>query len=174
MCVHEFSMVQGELLSLAVSVGFERGLSVDRTKEELAGVLSKISRFVPGVHGRLAKAYSLVVTTDYPYMNKVYDHADHPLSVILQLEPEKLAHRKNDEWINAMVDTPDNEIVDGAGNDKSGEVFVKGISHVIPGSERVSSDPNDVVVDLFTEEKDSGSFPSSSVAEEVVGAPSRV
>nr|GEV23504.1 hypothetical protein [Tanacetum cinerariifolium] len=44
----EFSRVQGELLSLAASVGFERGLSMRQTKEEFAAVLEKISQSVPG------------------------------------------------------------------------------------------------------------------------------
>ncbi|GKE25505.1 hypothetical protein Tco_1440889, partial [Tanacetum coccineum] len=146
---HEVALltrVQGELLSLDVSDGFERGLSVDRTKEELADVLSKISCFVPGAQGRLAKASPPVVTTDYLFLNKV----------------------------NAMVDMPDNEIVDGAGNDKLGEVFVQGFSHMVPISKRVSSNPNDVVVALSAEEKDSGSLPSPSVAKEATVAPSRV
>nr|GEY29188.1 hypothetical protein [Tanacetum cinerariifolium] len=43
----EFSTVQGELISLDDSVGFERGLSTDQTPEEFALDLKKISRFVP-------------------------------------------------------------------------------------------------------------------------------
>nr|GEW28151.1 hypothetical protein [Tanacetum cinerariifolium] len=43
----EFSRVQGELLSLAASAGFKRGLSVDQTREEFFRVLKKIFRFVP-------------------------------------------------------------------------------------------------------------------------------
>ncbi|GKA75633.1 hypothetical protein Tco_0782011 [Tanacetum coccineum] len=38
----EFSRVQGEILSLAASVGFERGLNMDRTQEQLATTLIKI------------------------------------------------------------------------------------------------------------------------------------
>ncbi|GJZ26591.1 hypothetical protein Tco_0570844 [Tanacetum coccineum] len=87
----EFSRVQGKLLSLAASAGFERGLSVDRIQEEVVGVLKKNFRFVPGAHGRLVKASPLMAMTDYPFFNKVSDCASHPLSAILQLEPEKLA-----------------------------------------------------------------------------------
>nr|GEV14118.1 hypothetical protein [Tanacetum cinerariifolium] len=36
----------------------------------------------------------LVASTDYPFLNKLFDHATHPLSTILQLEPEKLARSK--------------------------------------------------------------------------------
>ncbi|GJY10825.1 hypothetical protein Tco_0379010 [Tanacetum coccineum] len=44
---NEFSRVQGELLSLAASVGFERGLSMHRTKNEFAAVLKKMVNFMP-------------------------------------------------------------------------------------------------------------------------------
>ncbi|GKE07053.1 hypothetical protein Tco_1399071 [Tanacetum coccineum] len=59
--------VQGELLSLAASAGFERGLSMDQTQDRLAMALKKISHFVPGAQGRLAEATPLVATTDYPF-----------------------------------------------------------------------------------------------------------
>ncbi|GKB87980.1 hypothetical protein Tco_0960252, partial [Tanacetum coccineum] len=39
----EFSRVQAKLLSLAASAGFERGLSMHRSKEEFAPILKKIS-----------------------------------------------------------------------------------------------------------------------------------
>ncbi|GKB35745.1 hypothetical protein Tco_0880687 [Tanacetum coccineum] len=42
----EFSRVQGELLSLAASAGFERGLSMHRTKDEFAAVLKKMANFM--------------------------------------------------------------------------------------------------------------------------------
>ncbi|GJS82928.1 hypothetical protein Tco_0749469, partial [Tanacetum coccineum] len=50
--------VQSELLSLAVSAGFEQGLSMHRTKDEFAAVLGKISQFVPGAQVRLTEASS--------------------------------------------------------------------------------------------------------------------
>ncbi|GJV01752.1 hypothetical protein Tco_1335321 [Tanacetum coccineum] len=45
---NEFSRVQGELLSLAASAGFERGLSMHRTKDEFAAVLKKMANFMSG------------------------------------------------------------------------------------------------------------------------------
>ncbi|GJS37796.1 hypothetical protein Tco_0536178 [Tanacetum coccineum] len=48
--------VQGELLSLAASAGFERGLHMDRTKEQLDAAIKKISYFVHGAHVRLIEA----------------------------------------------------------------------------------------------------------------------
>ncbi|GKG09211.1 hypothetical protein Tco_0337957, partial [Tanacetum coccineum] len=68
---NEFSRVQGELLSLAASAGFERGLK------------------------RLVEASLLVSQTDYAFLNKISKYAVEPLSVILQLEPEKLVHPVN-------------------------------------------------------------------------------
>ncbi|GKD81354.1 hypothetical protein Tco_1348193, partial [Tanacetum coccineum] len=36
-----------------------------------------------------------------------------------------------EEWVNAMVDEPDNEMTGGAGNGNSGDVFVHGDSYVV-------------------------------------------
>ncbi|GJS44858.1 hypothetical protein Tco_0594979 [Tanacetum coccineum] len=91
----DFSRVQAELLSLAANAGFEHRLSMHRTKEEFDAILKKISHFVPRAHGRLAKASSFVAQTDYAFLNTISKHAVEPLSVILQLEPEKLARLAN-------------------------------------------------------------------------------
>nr|GEY06438.1 hypothetical protein [Tanacetum cinerariifolium] len=45
----EFSRVHNELLSLAASAGFERGLSMHQTKDEFAAVLKKMANFMPGI-----------------------------------------------------------------------------------------------------------------------------
>ncbi|GKE34917.1 hypothetical protein Tco_1454239 [Tanacetum coccineum] len=174
----EFIIVQGDHLSLVVSAGFERGLSMHQTQEEFAIVLNKISQFLLDAQGRLAEASPLVAQTDYP--GQISDHATDPLSAILQLEPKKLARPGG---VSASKDTY-HEIVDGAGNDKLENVFVHGISHTVgddvglslDGSERVSFGPNDVVVALSIGEKDNGSLHSSSVAagEQAVAAPSGI
>ncbi|GKD03666.1 hypothetical protein Tco_1178640, partial [Tanacetum coccineum] len=91
----EFSRVQGELLSLAASVGFERGLSMHRTKDEFAIVLKKMANFMHDAHDRLTEASLLVARTDYAFLDKISEHATKPLSVILQLEPEKLDRPAN-------------------------------------------------------------------------------
>nr|GEV85407.1 hypothetical protein [Tanacetum cinerariifolium] len=44
----EFNRVQGELLSLATSAGFERGLSMHQTKDEFAVVFKKMDNFMHG------------------------------------------------------------------------------------------------------------------------------
>ncbi|GJR75175.1 hypothetical protein Tco_0087540 [Tanacetum coccineum] len=188
----EFSRVQAELLSLAASAGFERGLSMHRTKKEFAA-------------------------TDYAFLNKISEHAAEPLFVILQLEPKKLARsanvpalrdacvsppivkesnvtlastslellcnivptssaaalEPNEEWVNAMVDEPDNEMVDAATNDKPGDVFLQGVSYVVDDVteftvtwlKHASSSLGDVVVSLSAGEKGDGSIPSSTIEE---------
>ncbi|GKG52910.1 hypothetical protein Tco_0550022, partial [Tanacetum coccineum] len=44
---------------------------------------------------RLAIASLLVAQIDYAFLNKIFEHATEPLSVILQLEAEKLARSAN-------------------------------------------------------------------------------
>nr|GEY78811.1 hypothetical protein [Tanacetum cinerariifolium] len=142
----EFSRVQAELLSLAASAGFKRGLSMHRTKEEFAAGLNKISQFVPGAHDRLTEASLLVAQSYYALLNKISEHAAEPLFVILQLEPDKLAHPANvlALW-DACVSPP----------------ITKDRLH------------GDVVVVLSAGEKCDGFVPSSTI-EEVVAPPSRV
>ncbi|GJW00678.1 hypothetical protein Tco_1555929 [Tanacetum coccineum] len=218
--------VQAELLSLAASARFERGLSMHQTKEEFAVVLGKISQFVLGAQGRLTEASFLVAQTDYAFLNKISEHAAEPLSVILQLEPKKLtrpanipalrdtrvspplvkestvtrisesfelpsnvvpssstaALEPNEEWVNAMVDGSDHEMTDDIVNAKSGSMFVQGASYVVDddtkltviGSERISSDPSNVVMALSVGEKGDGYVPTSTVNEEAAATPYRV
>ncbi|GKB49472.1 hypothetical protein Tco_0900225, partial [Tanacetum coccineum] len=64
----EFSRVQGELLSLVASAGFERRLSMHQTRDKFADVLKKTSRFVPGAQDRLAESSPLVAQTEYTFL----------------------------------------------------------------------------------------------------------
>ncbi|GJW85520.1 hypothetical protein Tco_0158665 [Tanacetum coccineum] len=75
--------------------GFERGLSMHRTKDEFATVLKKMVNFMPDSQERLAEASLLVAQTDYAFLNKISEYAVEPLSVILQLELEKLVRLAN-------------------------------------------------------------------------------
>ncbi|GJR08230.1 hypothetical protein Tco_0790882 [Tanacetum coccineum] len=152
---NEFSRVQGELLSLAASAGFERGLSMHQTKDEFAAVLKKMAHYV--------------------LAHRISEYASEPLYVILQLKPEKLARsanvlasrdarvsppivkestvtpafeslelpanvipassvvasEQNKEWVNVMVDGLNPEMTDGATHAKSESAFVHGTSHVL-------------------------------------------
>ncbi|GKA17097.1 hypothetical protein Tco_0696934, partial [Tanacetum coccineum] len=175
----EFNRVQGELLSLAASAGFERGLSMHQTKNEFATMLKKM-------------AISCLIS----------EHATEPLSVILQLEPKKLvrsanvpalrelstnvnftastiAYEYNEEMVNSKVDGSDPKMTDDTAAIKFGHAFMQGISVALydvvelveVGSGRVSSGPNDVVVALSAHEKGDGLDPSSAVDEEAAANP---
>nr|GEY74968.1 hypothetical protein [Tanacetum cinerariifolium] len=115
--------VRAELLSLAASAGFERGLSMHQTKEEFAGILKKISQFLePKKLARLANVSTLrdacvspsiakestvtLSSTSLEFLSNTV-----PTSSVATLEP-------NVEWVNAMVDGLDKEMVDGAANTK--------------------------------------------------------
>nr|GEW29063.1 hypothetical protein [Tanacetum cinerariifolium] len=170
----EFSRVQGELLSLAASAGFERGLSMHQTKDEFAVGLKKMAHFIS-------------------------EFFTEPLSVILQLEPEKLVRptnvptsrdarvsppiakeltvaptfkslelsanvfptpsvidsEQNEEWVNAMFDGMDVEITDGDAHSK----LMSLLDSLDHWSGRVSSGLINVVVALFTSEKVMVPFP---------------
>nr|GEZ46819.1 hypothetical protein [Tanacetum cinerariifolium] len=133
----KFSRVQGKLLSLAASAGFN---------------------------------FPHVAQTDYAFLNKISKYAVEPLSVILQLEPEKLvppanvsilrdtrvsppiAKESNEEQVSAAVDGSDLEMTDGAAHSKS-----EGLT--------------DVIMALFAGEKGDG-FAYSSTIEKVVVPPS--
>ncbi|GJX73612.1 hypothetical protein Tco_0312207 [Tanacetum coccineum] len=171
-----------------------------RTKEEFVDVLGKISQFVSRVQGRLNEASSLVAQTNYDFLNKISEHAAEPLSIILQLKPEKLARSDNisasrnprvsppfakestpnKEWVNAMVDGPDYDVTGDADKDKPTEILVQRVSHAVDAdddlvmerSRRVSSYPSDIVVALFVGEK-TDDPPSSFGVEEVAASPSR-
>ncbi|GJR80548.1 hypothetical protein Tco_0151333 [Tanacetum coccineum] len=162
----EFSRVQGELLSLTANAGFERGLHMDRTQEQFDAALKKISCFVPGAQSRLAcpvvvptpKAVGVsppipkeLTVTPAPSLVELF-LSDAPPSSVAALE-------QNEEWLNAMVDTTDESIVDVA-SEKPGEVFVQGMAHpinddasrakssLIRGSKSASFSSSDVVVAL--------------------------
>nr|GEW94037.1 hypothetical protein [Tanacetum cinerariifolium] len=55
----------------------------------------KMVNFMPGAQYRLVEASPLIAQTDYDFVNKISGYATEPLSVILQLEPEKLVHPAN-------------------------------------------------------------------------------
>nr|GEZ04013.1 hypothetical protein [Tanacetum cinerariifolium] len=181
--------VQGELLSLAASAGFERGLSMHQTKDEFTAVLKKMTNFIPGAQDRLAEASSFVAQTNYAYLNKIFEHATEPLLVILQLEPKILVHPANIPTSREAHASPPTKESTVTPVSKSLELSANvsftasalapehneemGISvdlddvveMVEAGSGRVSSGPNDVVVALSAGEKGDGLDPSSATGE---------
>ncbi|GJS16518.1 hypothetical protein Tco_0410990 [Tanacetum coccineum] len=147
---------------------FEKGLRINQNKEKLVEVMKKIYKFVPCAQSRLAKATSLVATVMYLYRDKV---ADRPLSALISLEPDRLAHlvpaptpkvvvvsplspneftvtpasppkELNEEWVDALINGPDEEMVD-ASVDKSVEVVVQGEDSPLI-SRDISAAPKDV------------------------------
>nr|GFC31787.1 hypothetical protein [Tanacetum cinerariifolium] len=160
----KFSRVQGELLSLAASAGFERGLSMHQTKDEFDALLKKMAHFVH-VHRTMKPASESL-----------------ELSANVVPAPSAIASEQNKKWVNAMVDGPDVEMTDGAAHSKSSGVFVQGTSHVLDdvaevtvvGSRSVSSGLTDVVVALFAGEKGDGSLPSFADDDEATTNPSVV
>ncbi|GKD26566.1 hypothetical protein Tco_1232780 [Tanacetum coccineum] len=62
--------------------------------DEFSRVQGELIVWLP-VLGRLAEVSPLVAQTDYAFLNKISKHVAEPLSIILQLEPEKLARPDN-------------------------------------------------------------------------------
>ncbi|GKA46009.1 hypothetical protein Tco_0738805, partial [Tanacetum coccineum] len=159
--------VQGELLSLVASAGFEHRL-VSPLLEKLARATNVPTSRDTHVSPPMAKESTVThgsSSLEFPSNNV-------PSSFATVLE-------RNEEWVNEMVDRPNNEMTDDAGNGNPRNVFVQGVSHVIDdGSELtlvelecVFSSPNDVVVALSSREKDDGLLPSSAAAKEATAAP---
>ncbi|GKA72412.1 hypothetical protein Tco_0778628 [Tanacetum coccineum] len=195
----EFSQVQGELLSLAASDGFKRGLSMHRTKDEFVVVLKKMAHFVPGTQGRLAETShlpkKLARLVNIPASKDarvsppiVKESTMTPASKSLELPANvvpassAITSEQNEEWVNAMVDGPDPEMIDGATHAKSRSAFMHGTSYVLDdvaevtlvGLERVSSGPTDVFVAHSISKKGDGSLLSSAADKEATTNPSKV
>nr|GEX43372.1 hypothetical protein [Tanacetum cinerariifolium] len=160
------SKSKGKKRKKMINAGFERGLSMHQTKDEFAVVLKKMANFMPGAQDRLVEASLFVTQTEYAFLNKIYDHASEPLSVILQLEPETLVQ------LSTNV-VPASSAIASEQNEE------RGVSHTLDdlvevtvvGSERASSGPNNVVVALSVCEKGNGSLLSFVVDEDVTVNP---
>nr|GEY42610.1 hypothetical protein [Tanacetum cinerariifolium] len=116
---------------------------------------------------RLSEASPFVAQTNYAFLNKVFEYVVEPLSVILQLEPEKLFTQSLELSDNVV---PASSVVALEQNKEHGTSYVLDdvIEVTVVRSERVSSSLTDVVVALSTSEKSDGSAPSSTVEEVVV------
>nr|GEY27726.1 hypothetical protein [Tanacetum cinerariifolium] len=133
---------QGELLSLASSGGFERGLSMHQTKDEFAVVLKKMAHFVLGAQSKLAEASHLFEP------EKLARPANVPASRDARVSPPVAKE------LTVTLVSKSLEMIDGATHAKSESAFVHGTSHVLDDvaevtavrPKRVSSGPTDVVV----------------------------
>ncbi|GJX82585.1 hypothetical protein Tco_0332066 [Tanacetum coccineum] len=197
----EFSRVQGELLSLAASARFERGLSMHRTKDEFVVVLKNMVNFMPGAQDRLVEASSLLEFEKLACPDHVPTLRDTrasppiakestvtPVSKSLELSvnvvpaSSVVASERNEDQVYVVVDGSDLEMADSVVPSKSGGVFVQGVSRILDDvvkvaaveSERISSSPTNVVVALFADGKGDVLIPSSVAGEEVIISSSRV
>ncbi|GJT65094.1 hypothetical protein Tco_1016574 [Tanacetum coccineum] len=109
----EFSRVRREIISLALNVGFARGLRMDRNEEQLVEAMIKIFNFVLGSQGKLIEATPLVATAEYPYPSKVVDHSNDPLSSLISLERDR-SWPPRTFLLDASVDKHVEVVVDGA------------------------------------------------------------
>nr|GEV47747.1 hypothetical protein [Tanacetum cinerariifolium] len=98
----EFRRVQGELLSLAASVGFERRVKMDRTLEKLDATLKKIYRYVPGAQAHPEVVLALKTT-----------HVSPPLTMesVVTLVSSSLGLPSNDapSYAAVLVEQPSSE-----------------------------------------------------------------
>ncbi|GJS64380.1 hypothetical protein Tco_0678944 [Tanacetum coccineum] len=185
--------VQGELLSLAASAGFERGLSMHQTKDEFAVVLKKMANFMPVIlqlePEKLARPANVPTSRDARVSPPITKESTMTpasksleLSTNADLTPSVVASKYNEEMVNAEVDRSGPKMTDDIAAAKSGHAFVQGISIalqdvmelVVVGSGCASSDPNDVVVALSAGEKGDGLVPSSAAGEDAAANPSGV
>ncbi|GKD50949.1 hypothetical protein Tco_1279925 [Tanacetum coccineum] len=164
----EFSRVQGELLSLAASARFERGLSKHQTKDEFAAVLKKMAYFVPGAQGRLAESSPFGSFGQRP-------HCKGCLCFPSIAKESTMTHASESLELSANV-VPVPSVVAFEQNEELGTSHVlDDVAEVtVIGSGRVSSGLIDVIVALSVGEKGDGSLSSSTINEEATAYPSRV
>ncbi|GKB97399.1 integrase, catalytic region, zinc finger, CCHC-type containing protein [Tanacetum coccineum] len=128
----EFSRVQGELLSLVASVGFKRGLSMHRTKDEFAAMLKKMAHFMPVRSANIPTSRDARISPPITKESIVTSDSESlELSANVVPAPFAVAYEQNEEWVNAMVDGSDVEMTDGVAHSKSEGVFVQGTYHVL-------------------------------------------
>nr|GEW42646.1 hypothetical protein [Tanacetum cinerariifolium] len=181
--------VKGELLSLATSRGFERGLSIHQTKDEFDIMLNKMAPFVPGAQDdlqKLVRPANVLTLRDAcvsPLISKesTVTPASKSLDFSSNVVPASsiVASERNKECVNAMVNGPDSEMTEGATHAKSESTFMQHTSYVLDdvaevtvvGSVHVSSSITDVVVALSAGDKGDGSLPSSATDEEATAKP---
>nr|GEW11872.1 hypothetical protein [Tanacetum cinerariifolium] len=138
----EFSRVQGELLSLAASARFERGLASLLVGQTEYAFLNKISEYA---------AEHLSESTVTPASKSL------ELSANVDLTASVVASEHDEEMVSDEVDGSDPKMTDDTITAKSGHAFVQGMSVVLDdavelagiGSGHVSSGLNDVVVSFF-------------------------
>nr|GEV36434.1 hypothetical protein [Tanacetum cinerariifolium] len=170
----EFSRIQGELISMAASAGFERGLSMHWTKDEFAIVLKKMVNFVPDAHDRLAKESLFLEPENLVRLDNVPIASDSCVSPSVAKESTVTPASKSLD-VSANVDLT--AFVVASEHDEEMGVSIA-LDDVVDlagvGSGCVSFGPNDVMVALSAGEKVDDLTPSSVASEEATINPSRV
>nr|GEW15046.1 hypothetical protein [Tanacetum cinerariifolium] len=186
-----------------LSADLNRATILEAEKDEkilhLKATPPEFSSFFRDQFQGLVRNLPFVAQTDYSFLNKIFEHATEPLSVILQLELEKLTRPANvptsrDARVSPLITkelivTPTSKSLKLSTNvalDPSVVALEQnkewGISYVLDdvaevtavGSKRVSPGPTDVVVALSVGEIGDGSLPSSAADEEAAANPSGV
>nr|GFC25759.1 hypothetical protein [Tanacetum cinerariifolium] len=112
--------------------------------------------------GRLAEASPLVAQTDYAFLNKIFEYAAEPLSVILQLEPKKFVCLANIPTSrDAHVSPP--IVMESTG---TSHVLDDVVEVTVVESKRVSFGLTNVIVAISAGEKGDGSLLSYAADEE--------
>ncbi|GKC72650.1 hypothetical protein Tco_1118533 [Tanacetum coccineum] len=167
---------------LYASAGFERGLSMHRTKDEFAVVILQLEP------EKLARSANVPTLRDAYVSPPTKESTVTPASKSLELSANVnftasvVAPEHNEEMVNAEVDRSDPKMTDDITFVKFGHTFMQGISVALDDDVelvevwlgRVSSGPNDVVVSLFAGEKGDGLVPSLATGEEAAANSSRV
>nr|GEX50991.1 hypothetical protein [Tanacetum cinerariifolium] len=164
----EILRVQGELLSLAASAGFERGLSMHQTKDESVVVLKKMINCVPGAQDRLAEASPLLHRLTMPFSTRfLRDARVSPpvakestaipalkslvLSTNVYLTAVIVASKHDEEMVSAKVDGSDPKMTDDTITAKFGHAFVKsieksdGLTPSFVASEEAAVNPTEIM-----------------------------
>ncbi|GJS02642.1 hypothetical protein Tco_0319150 [Tanacetum coccineum] len=169
---------RGEEILWIGTTGFERGLSMHRTKDEFAAVLKKMLE--PEKLARPANVPTPRDTRASPPIAKELTVT--PVSKSLELSinvvpaSSGVASEQNEEQVYATVYGSDLEMADSVVPSKSGGVFVQGVSCILDDvievvaleSERVSSSPTNFVVALSVDGKCDVLIPSFVAGEQAV------
>ena len=87
----EFRQALAGVSSMAVSAGFERGVRVCRSANEILDISQRVSDFVPGAEKKLDEVVTALPKKAFPFFHKVSQRARDVLSDIAQLEPDMVA-----------------------------------------------------------------------------------
>ncbi|GJS78589.1 hypothetical protein Tco_0728470 [Tanacetum coccineum] len=86
----EFNQAFASVLNIAISVGVERGLRIDRIDEEFRGLSQKVSGFIPDAKEKFDRVIDAFPDTTFPFLDKISQHSRSSLQDIARLEPDRV------------------------------------------------------------------------------------